>query len=119
VLDLATLYAHVLTIEVVAQVVLQELGQTEDHIFTPLVTLATFLFQILSNDLGRGALGLRRRCREVRLPKAPGQNTARLRRGAPMVTRSRLISMHAGLTIADSRRIVRRNWSWKVCASPG
>ncbi len=50
VLDPALLYAHVLTAEVVAQVVLQEVGQTEDRIFTPLVTLATFLFQILSDD---------------------------------------------------------------------
>jgi hypothetical protein len=99
--------------------VLQEVSQTEDRISTPLVTLATFLFQILSNDLGRDALGLRRRCREVRLPKAPGQNTTRLRRVAPLVTRSRLLSMHAGLTICDSRRIVRRNWFWNVCASPG
>jgi hypothetical protein len=50
VLDPALLYAHVLTAEIVGQFVLQEVGQTEDRIFTPLVTLATFLFQILSND---------------------------------------------------------------------
>jgi hypothetical protein len=46
-------------------------------------SLATFHFQILSNDVGRGAPGLRRKCRELRLPKAPGQNAARLRRVAP------------------------------------
>lgn len=58
VLDPALRYAHVLTAEVVAQVVLQEVGQTDDRIFTPLVTLATFLFQVLSNDHScRNAVG--------------------------------------------------------------
>jgi hypothetical protein len=50
VLDPALLYALVLTAEILGQVVLQEVGQTEDRIFPPLATLATFLFQILSND---------------------------------------------------------------------
>jgi Transposase DDE domain len=50
VLDPALFYAHILSAEIVAQIVLQEVGQTDDRIYTPLVTLATFLFQILSND---------------------------------------------------------------------
>ena len=57
VLDPALLYAQVVTAEIVAQVVLQEVGQTDDRIFTPLVTLTTFLFQILSDDHARGFEG--------------------------------------------------------------
>ena len=50
VLDPALLYAQILSAEIVAQIVFQEEGETDDRIYTPLVTLATFLFQILSND---------------------------------------------------------------------
>ena len=50
ILDPALLYAYILSAEIIAQIVLQEVGQTDDRIYTPLVTLATFLFQILSND---------------------------------------------------------------------
>src|SRR5512142_1834706 len=50
VLDPALLYAQILSTEIIAEVVLQEVGQTDDRIFTPLVTLATFLFQVLSDD---------------------------------------------------------------------
>jgi hypothetical protein len=50
VLDPALLYAHILTAEIVAQIVVQEVGPTVDRIYTPLVTLATFLFQVLSHD---------------------------------------------------------------------
>jgi hypothetical protein len=50
VLDPALLYAQLVSVEIVAEVVLQEVGQTDDLIYTPLVTLTTFLFQILSDD---------------------------------------------------------------------
>jgi hypothetical protein len=50
VLDPSLLYAQILSAEIVASIVLQEVGETGDRIYTPLVTLATFLFQILSND---------------------------------------------------------------------
>lgn len=50
VLDPALLYGQVLSAKIVAQVVHQEVGETDDRIYTPLVTLATFLFQILSKD---------------------------------------------------------------------
>ena len=41
----------------IAQVVAQELGKTADRIFTPLVTLAVFLGQVLSDDHScRGAV---------------------------------------------------------------
>ena len=50
VLDPALLYAQLVSVEIVAEVVLQEVGQTDGLIYTPLVTLTTFLFQILSDD---------------------------------------------------------------------
>ena len=50
VLDPALLYAQLVSVEIVAEVVLREVGQTEDTIYTPLVTLTTLLFQILSDD---------------------------------------------------------------------
>jgi Transposase DDE domain len=50
VLDPALLYAQILSVEILAEVVLQEVGDTGDLIYTPLVTLTTFLFQILSDD---------------------------------------------------------------------
>jgi hypothetical protein len=50
VLDPALLYAQILSAKIVAQVVHEEVGETDDRIYTPLVTLATFLFQILSKD---------------------------------------------------------------------
>jgi Transposase DDE domain len=57
VLDPGLLFARVLSAETIAKVVLQELRQTGDRIFTPLVTLATFLSQILSDDHScRGAV---------------------------------------------------------------
>jgi len=57
VLDPTLLFAHILSAEIIAQIVLQEIGETGDRIFTPLVTLATFLSQILSDDHScRGAV---------------------------------------------------------------
>src|SRR6516225_1315003 len=50
VLDPMLLYAHVLSAKIVAQIVHEEVGETDDRIYTPLVTLATFLAQIFSND---------------------------------------------------------------------
>jgi len=57
VLDPMLLYAHVLSAKIVAQIVHEEVGETDDRIYTPLVTLATFLAQIFSNDHScRGAV---------------------------------------------------------------
>jgi hypothetical protein len=57
VLDPGLLFAQILSAELVAAIVLEEVGQTCDRIFTPLVTLATFLSQILSDDHScRGAV---------------------------------------------------------------
>src|SRR4051812_40331225 len=50
VLDPALLYAQILLTEIIAEVVLQEVGETDDLIYTPLVTLTTLLFQTLSDD---------------------------------------------------------------------
>jgi Transposase DDE domain len=50
VLDPMLLFAQVLSAKVVAQVVQEEVGQTDDRIYTPHVTLALLLSQIFSND---------------------------------------------------------------------
>jgi hypothetical protein len=50
VVDPMLLFAHVFASETVAQVVEEEVGETDDRIYTPLVTLALLLFQIFSND---------------------------------------------------------------------
>jgi Transposase DDE domain len=50
VLDPMLLFAEVFSAKTVAQVVEEEVGQTDDRIYTPLVTLAVFLSQILSSD---------------------------------------------------------------------
>jgi hypothetical protein len=57
VLDPGLLLGHVLSLEWFAQVVSQHCGKTVDSIYTPLVTLATFLTQVLSDDHScRGAV---------------------------------------------------------------
>jgi hypothetical protein len=57
VLDPGLLLGHVLSIEWLAQTVAQHCGKTVDRIYTPLVTLATFLTQIFSDDHScRGAV---------------------------------------------------------------
>ena len=48
--DPGPLTAHLLAAEHLAQVVAREVGKTRDRIFTPLVTLAAFLGQVLSDD---------------------------------------------------------------------
>jgi hypothetical protein len=50
VLDPDLLFHHVLSAEKLARIVVEEVGNTADRIFTPLVTLCTFLGQILSDD---------------------------------------------------------------------
>jgi hypothetical protein len=50
VLDPALIFARVLDSESIARVVSEEVGKTCDRIFTPLVTLAVFLSQLLSDD---------------------------------------------------------------------
>ena len=56
VLDPGLLFAHILSAEMLAKIVLEEVGELR-RIFTPLVTLATFLSQILSDDHScRGAV---------------------------------------------------------------
>jgi hypothetical protein len=48
--DPGLLFHHILSAEHLARVVSQELGKTCDRIYTPLVTLCTFLSQVLSDD---------------------------------------------------------------------
>ncbi len=50
VFDPGLIFTQVLSIDAVAQVVDQEAGPAVGRIFTPLVTLATFLSQVLSDD---------------------------------------------------------------------
>jgi Transposase DDE domain len=50
VLDPGLLFHHVLSAEHLLRVVTQEVGKTYDRIYTPLVTLCTFLAQVLSDD---------------------------------------------------------------------
>jgi hypothetical protein len=50
VLDPGLLFHHVLSAEHLARVVTQEVGKTCDRIYTPLVTICTFLAQVLSDD---------------------------------------------------------------------
>ena len=50
VLDLDLLSHHVLAVANVARIVAEEVGTTSGRIFTPLVTLCTFLSQVLSDD---------------------------------------------------------------------
>ena len=50
VLDPGLLFNHVLSAEHLAAAVAQEVGKTCDRIFTPVVTLCTFLAQVLSDD---------------------------------------------------------------------
>jgi hypothetical protein len=50
VLDPDLLFRHVLSSEHLAAAVAQEVGKTCDRIFTPVVTLCTFLAQVLSDD---------------------------------------------------------------------
>lgn len=74
VLDPGLLLAHVLSAETLARSVAQEVGKTADRIFTPLVTLCTFLSQILSDDHGCRAAVARLmawRCAEGLPPCSP------------------------------------------------
>jgi hypothetical protein len=50
VLDPALIFARVLDSQSIARVVAEEVGKTGDRIFTPLVTVAVFLSQLLSDD---------------------------------------------------------------------
>jgi hypothetical protein len=50
VLDPGLVFNHVLSAENLAAAVAQEVGKTCDRIFTPVVTLCTFLAQVLSDD---------------------------------------------------------------------
>jgi hypothetical protein len=50
VIDPGLILDHVLSAEHIAAVVAQEVGKTRDRIFTPLVTLAVFLAQVLGDD---------------------------------------------------------------------
>ncbi len=50
VLDLDLLSHHVLAVANVTRIVAEEVGTTSGRIFTPLVTLCTFLSQVLSDD---------------------------------------------------------------------
>jgi Transposase DDE domain len=48
--DPGLLTAHLLAVEPLARVVAEEVGKTRDRIFTPMVTLAAFIGQVLSDD---------------------------------------------------------------------
>jgi hypothetical protein len=50
VLDPGLLFAQILSAEMLGKFMLEQMGETCDQVFTPLVTLATFLSQILSDD---------------------------------------------------------------------
>ena len=50
VLDPALIFARVIDCEGIARAVAAEVGKTRDRVFTPLVTLALFLSQLLSDD---------------------------------------------------------------------
>jgi hypothetical protein len=74
VLDPGLLFHHVLSAETLARVVAEEMGKTADRIFTPMVTLCTFLSQILSDDHGCRAAVARLmawRCAEGLPPCSP------------------------------------------------
>ena len=48
--DPGPLTDHVLTAEHLARIIAEEAGVTRDRVFTPAVTLAAFLGQVLSDD---------------------------------------------------------------------
>jgi hypothetical protein len=48
--DPGLLFHHILSAEHLARVISQEIGKTCDRIYTPLITLCTFLSQVLSDD---------------------------------------------------------------------
>ena len=50
VLDPELLFGRVLSTDAVSQAIAEEAGPTGDRVFTPAVTLATFLSQVLSDD---------------------------------------------------------------------
>ena len=102
VLDPALLFAHVFSAKFVAQVVREEVGQTDDRIYTPLVTLTTFLAQIFSNDHScRGAVA---RLRSWRV--AQGLPPCSLDTGGYCIARARLPE-------SLFRRLVRAT-SWRL-----
>jgi len=74
VVDPDLLFSHVLSAGSLAGIVAEEVGKTSDRIFTPLVTLCTFLAQVLSGDHGcRAAVArlLAWRCAEGLPPCSP------------------------------------------------
>ena len=84
VLDPGLLFAHILSAEIFAKIMLEEMGETRDRIFTPLATLATLLSQILSDDHS---------CRAT-------QSLARRSRATTMLTGDRRI-LHSPATLAS------------------
>lgn len=107
VLDPGLIFHHVLPAEHLARIITEEVGKTCDRIYTPLVTLCTFLAQVLSDDHScraavarllawRTARGLspcsedtgayckaRQRLPEAILPRLVRETAEGLRRGAP------------------------------------
>ena len=102
VLDPMLLFAHVFSADLVAQIVNEEVGETDDRIYTPLVTLATFLAQIFSIDHScRGAVA---RLRSWRV--AQGLPPCSLATGGYCVARQRLPeTLLARLVRATSQRL--------------
>ena len=126
VLDLDLLSHHVLAVANVTRIVAEEVGTTSGPIFTPLVTLCTFLSQILSDDHSclaavarlmawRSAEGLfpcspdtggyckaRQRLPETLLPRLVRQTADGLQEGAPEAWRfhGRKVTLVDGSTVS-------------------
>jgi hypothetical protein len=107
VLEPALLFARALAAEDIARIVTEEAGKSCDRVFTPLLTVAAFLAQVLSDDHScrgtvarvlawRAAHGLRpcspdtggyckarRRLPEALLPRLARETADRLQAGAP------------------------------------
>jgi hypothetical protein len=110
VLDPMLLFAHVFSANLVVQIVHEEVGETDDRIYTPLVTLATFLAQIFSNDHScRGAVA---RLRSWRV--AQGLPSCSLATGGYCIARQRLPeTLFPRLVRATSKRLQQMapsNW---------
>src|SRR5262245_23366626 len=102
VLDPTLLFAHAFSASIVARIVHQEVGETNDRIYSPLVTLATFLAQVFSNDHScRGAVA---RLRSWRV--AQGLPPCSLATGGYCIARQRLPeTLFSRLVRAISQRL--------------
>ncbi len=96
------LFAHVFSANLVARIVHEEVGEADDRAYTPLVTLATFLAQIFSNEHScRGAVARLRSWRVARgLPSCSPAT------GGYCIARQRLPeTLFSRLVCATSKRL--------------